>query len=113
MSEDYERALAVVGMSGRFPGARNLEEYWEMLSQGREAIEELSDEELLEAGVSRELLDEPAYVKAASRLADVDRFDAGFFGYSAREAEILDPQQRLGARKPWRTPGWTRPGSTA
>ncbi len=89
------REIAVIGMSGRFPGARNLKEFWSNLRNGVEAVKPLGDEELLAAGEDPRHLRDPHYVKAASMLDDVDQFDASFFGYNAREAEIMDPQQRL------------------
>src|SRR5579864_9092694 len=88
-------AIAIVGMSGRFPGARNLEEYWENLRLGRESISFFSDEELIEVGVDPELLRNPATVKARGILDDVAHFDAAFFGINPREAQIMDPQQRM------------------
>jgi acyl transferase domain-containing protein len=89
------REIAVIGMSGRFPGARNLKEFWSNLKNGVEAVRLLGDEELVAAGEDPRHLSDPHYVKAASMLDDVDLFDASFFGYNAREAEIMDPQQRL------------------
>ncbi|HEX2162853.1 MAG TPA: SDR family NAD(P)-dependent oxidoreductase, partial [Thermoanaerobaculia bacterium] len=87
--------IAIVGMAGRFPGAAGVEELWEALVAGREGIVRLGDDELRAAGVSEAELADPRYVKAAPLLAGHDRFDAGFFGYSAVEAEVMDPQQRV------------------
>ncbi len=87
--------LAVIGMSGRFPGARGVDELWENLRAGRETIRTFSDQELLEAGVDPALVANPDYVKAKGVLGDVDLFDAGLFGLSPREAELMDPQHRL------------------
>jgi acyl transferase domain-containing protein len=91
---DSGTALAVVGMALRVPGARNVREYWANLREGRESIRDLDPEELAAGGVPRELLDDPAYVRRAAVLDGMDRFDAGFFGFSPRDAEILDPQHR-------------------
>lgn len=88
-------AIAVVGMSCRLPGAANLNEFWQNLAQGVESVEELSDEALLASGVEPALLQNPNYVRRAPTLADIDMFDAGFFGFSPGEAKILDPQRRL------------------
>jgi phthiocerol/phenolphthiocerol synthesis type-I polyketide synthase E len=88
-------------MAGRFPGARDLRELWRNLRDGVEGVTFFSDEELLAAGIPAERLRDPRYVKAASLLSGVDQFDAGFFGYSAREAELLDPQQRLFLEHAW------------
>jgi acyl transferase domain-containing protein len=95
------REIAIIGMAGRFPGAADLDALWRLLAEGREAVTFLTDEELAAAGVSEEALADPSYVKAASLLPDADRFDAEFFGFSAREAEILDPQQRLFLEHAW------------
>ena len=95
------REIAVIGMAGRFSKARDLERFWDNLRDGVESVDILPDEELLAAGVSPEILADPYYVKAASRLDGVEEFDAGFFDYRPREAEILDPQQRLFLEHAW------------
>ena len=87
--------IAVVGMAGRFPGARNLQAFWQNLCDGVESITFFSDAELRAAGVPPELVSHPHYVKASPILDDVETFDAEFFGINPREAELLDPQQRL------------------
>ncbi|HLG78665.1 MAG TPA: SDR family oxidoreductase, partial [Ktedonobacteraceae bacterium] len=87
--------IAIVGMSGRFPGANTIEQFWENLCAGKESISFFSDEELLAAGLDPELIAQPHYVKARPILDDVAGFDAAFFGYSPREAELMDPQHRL------------------
>ncbi|MBA2682790.1 MAG: type I polyketide synthase, partial [Ktedonobacteraceae bacterium] len=92
---NYNTAIALIGMSGRFPGARNVLEFWQNIAHGVKSIRSFSDTELLEAGVDPALLTQPNYVKAGSPLADVDLFDASFFKFSPREAEIADPQQRV------------------
>ncbi len=86
--------IAIVGMAGRFPAARNIEELWQLLQGGLEAATWLDDEALKAAGASAEELAQPNYVKAAMVLPDMEMFDAGFFGFSPREAAILDPQHR-------------------
>ncbi len=95
------RDIAVIGMSGRFPGARDLDQFWTNLRDGVEGITTFSDAELRAAGVPESLLAHPDYVKAGSPLAGIEDFDALFFGYSARDAEILDPQQRLFLEHSW------------
>ncbi|HEU5383896.1 MAG TPA: polyketide synthase, partial [Ktedonobacteraceae bacterium] len=87
--------IAVVGIAGRFPGAKDLDEYWYNLCNGIESITFFSEEELRDAGVSPEVLHNPNYVKAAAILDDVAGFDADFFEMSPHEAEITDPQHRL------------------
>jgi acyl transferase domain-containing protein len=86
--------IAIVGMAGRFPGARNIDEFWRNLRDGVESIRQLSEAELLDSGVSPDLVARPDYVKAAAVLDGVDMFDASFFGLSPRDAAIMDPQQR-------------------
>ncbi|MDZ7967788.1 MAG: SDR family NAD(P)-dependent oxidoreductase [Nostoc sp. DedSLP03] len=87
--------IAVIGMSCRFPGANNIDEFWQNLCNGVESISFFSDEEIIKAGVDPVLVKNPHYVKAKPILSDVESFDADFFGYSTKEAELLDPQQRL------------------
>jgi len=86
--------IAIVGMAGRFPGARDISEFWQNLRDGVESIRYLSDADLLAAGVSKEELANSDYVKRASVLDDVPMFDASFFGLSPRDASIMDPQHR-------------------
>jgi len=81
--------IAIIGMSGRFPGAKNLDQYWENLKNGVESILFFSDEELKNGGIDPELLKEPGYVKTAGGvMEDQNReyFDAFFFGYQPSEA---------------------------
>ncbi len=99
--QDTSRDIAVVGMAGRFPGARDLAQLWRNLRDGVESVTWLSDEELLAAGTAPELLANPRFVRAASLLDGVESFDAPFFGYSAHEAAIMDPQQRLFLEHAW------------
>jgi microcystin synthetase protein McyG len=88
-------SIAIIGMAGRFPGAPNLEQYWANIAGGVESISRFSDEELLLAGAPPEWLDRPDFVKAAPVLDGFDEFDAQFFKIARREAEIMDPQQRI------------------
>ena len=98
-----ESAIAVIGMSGRFPGARNLHEFWQNVHGGVESISWFSEEELLDAGVNPELLARPGYVKAKGIIEGADLFDASFFGFNPAEATVLDPQQRLFMECAWET----------
>jgi amino acid adenylation domain-containing protein len=93
--------IAVVGMAGRFPGARDIGQFWENLRTGRESIRPFSEAELLEAGVDPALLRDPHYVKCGAVVEDPEWFDAGFFGLNPREAQIMDPQQRLFLECAW------------
>ncbi|MCU0288714.1 MAG: SDR family NAD(P)-dependent oxidoreductase, partial [Acidobacteria bacterium] len=87
--------IAIIGMAGRFPGAKNLEEYWENLKQAKETITFFTGKELHESGVSSGELDNPQYVKACGVIEDIAYFDASFFGYTPKEAELMDPQLRI------------------
>src|SRR5579875_1278778 len=80
--------IAIVGMAGRFPGASSVAELWQNLCDGRESISRFRDDELEYSSGS-------ANVKARGILEDVDLFDASFFQYLPREAELADPQQRV------------------
>ncbi len=87
--------IAIIGLACRVPGAATPEEYWRNLCNGVESITFFSDEELLDAGVDPSLVADPNYVKAAPTLRDVDMFDAAFFGFSPKDAALMDPQQRM------------------
>jgi acyl transferase domain-containing protein len=87
--------VAIVGMSGRFPGARNLHEFWNNLQNGVESITFLSQEELAASGADPRVIHHPDFVNAAGLLDDIECFDASFFGFTSMEAETLDPQQRI------------------
>jgi phthiocerol/phenolphthiocerol synthesis type-I polyketide synthase E len=109
MTRDALDGIAIIGMAGRFPQAPNLQRFWENLCQGIESTSFFSEEELEQAGISRELLRHPNYVRARGVLEDADLFDAGFFGYSPREAELTDPQIRLFLECAWEvleSAGW-------
>ncbi len=93
--------IAVVGMAGRFPGAPDLERFWQNLRDGVESIRVFSDEELVAAGLDPALLADPRLVKARGALDGADLFDAAFFDYPPREAQLLDPQQRLFLECAW------------
>lgn len=93
--------IAIIGMAGRFPGSRDLTTFWQNLREGVETISHFTTEELQAAGVPSALLDDPGYVRSKGILEDIDLFDAAFFGYSPREAELIDPQQRLFLECAW------------
>jgi acyl transferase domain-containing protein/thioesterase domain-containing protein len=90
----HDSAIAIIGMAGRFPGARNLAEFWHNLRDGVESVRRLSDADLIAAGVTPAERSDPQYVKAAAVMEDVAMFDASFFGFSPRDAAIMDPQHR-------------------
>src|SRR6185312_6807705 len=87
--------IAIIGMAGRFPGAPTLERFWENLRDGVESVSFFFEEELLAAGVEPSLLADPAYVRARAVFDGVENFDAAFFGFTPREAEVMDPQHRI------------------
>ena len=87
--------VAIVGMAGRFPGARNVEQLWANLRDGRTGLRTLSDDDLLAAGVPPEEFTDDRYVKVNGDAPDVDLFDAEFFSMTPREARLCDPQLRV------------------
>lgn len=92
---------AIIGMVCRFPGAPNVAQFWQNLCERRESISFFSDEEIEEAGVERAVFRSSNYVKAGGVIEDVDLFDASFFGLTPKEAEIMDPQQRVFLECAW------------
>ena len=93
--------IAVIGMSCRFPGADDIDTFWKNLAAGVESITFFDDNDLIKSGFSPEVFDRPDYVKASPLISDARGFDAEFFGYSARDAELMDPQQRLFLECAW------------
>jgi len=93
--------IAIIGMAGQFPGAADIGAFWQNLRDGVESIRVFSDEELLASGVDPQLFNRPDYVRASGTIDRPDHFDAAFFGYPPREAELLDPQQRLFMETAW------------
>ncbi len=100
---DYsnEMSIAVIGMAGRFPGAGNVDQLWDNICRSVESITFFSNESLQKAGVPRRLIDNPAYVPAKGVIDDHDMFDAMFFGYTPKQAELMDPQHRLFLEHAW------------
>jgi len=91
----HTRDVAIIGMAARFPGADDLDQFWKNLQGGVESITFFSEDELLDANVPPELLNNTNYVKARAIISDIECFDARFFGLSPREAEVMDPQERV------------------
>jgi acyl transferase domain-containing protein/thioesterase domain-containing protein len=87
-------SIAIVGLAGRFPAARSAAELWALLREGREATQWLTADELRAAGVPEDDIADPDYVRASLVLPDMEMFDADFFGFSKRDASVLDPQHR-------------------
>ena len=96
-----ENAIAIIGVAGRFPGAGDVRELWRNLCAGMESVATFTDEELLASGVPAEMLREPNYVRARSVLDRPEYFDAAFFGFNPREAELTDPQHRIFLECAW------------
>jgi len=87
--------IAVIGMYGRFPGADNIEEFWNNLINGVESITFFSDEQFQESNIGAGLVKNTNSVNAGGILQNKDSFDASFFEYSPKEVEIMDPQVRV------------------
>jgi amino acid adenylation domain-containing protein len=99
---DYDGTeIALIGMAGRFPGARDAAELWRNLRDGVDCVRRLTDRELAALGVPAALRADPDYVPVTAQMPDLDRFDALFFGFNHREAELLDPQQRVLLELAW------------
>src|SRR6185436_7963768 len=94
-SSNSPNGIAIIGMAGRFPGAGDVERFWHNLVAGVESVTFFSETELRAAGVEPALLADPAYVRARAVIDGAEIFDAGLFGLSPREAEVIDPQHRL------------------
>ncbi|MGB9178260.1 MAG: type I polyketide synthase, partial [Pyrinomonadaceae bacterium] len=100
-SSEHLGQIAVIGMAVRFPGARNVAEFWRNLRDGVESVTFFSEEELAAEGIPPYLINNPRYVKANAVLPDVEMFDAGFFGINTREAQVTDPQHRFFLECAW------------
>ncbi len=98
---DYASAVALVGMSGRFPGASSVGALWDRLLAGIKGLRELTEEELLAAGADPGTLADPNYVRIGGPLTGIDQFDGAVFGISPREIEAMDPQHRIFLECSW------------
>ena len=98
---DQIEGVAIIGMAGRFPGAQDTNEYWRNLRDGVEAIKFFTDDELKNAGVDAARINHPNFVKAKGAIENGDQFDAAFFSFTPREAEIMDPQHRVFMETVW------------
>ncbi|MUG94914.1 SDR family oxidoreductase [Scytonema sp. UIC 10036] len=86
--------IAVIGLSGCFPKAKNIDTFWKNLQNGVESIHFFTNQELKDLGVDSSLLQNPSYIKAQGAVEGIDLFDASFFGVSPREAEVMEPSMR-------------------
>jgi non-ribosomal peptide synthase protein (TIGR01720 family) len=103
IEKDYEsmEGIAIIGMAGRFPGAKNIGSFWQNLQGGVESISLFTDEELMTAGINSTVLSDSNYVKASGVLENIDLFDASFFDINPKDAEATDPQHRLFLECAW------------
>ena len=96
MADQLLDGIAIIGLHGRFPGAESVEELWANLVSGKETISFFSDDELTAAGFNpAQLRKVGQYVPARGVLKNAEYFDAAFFGIHPKEAEVIDPQQRV------------------
>ena len=93
--------VAIVGMSGRFPGAPDIYSFWRNLRAGVDSLSHFSRERLLRKGVSPDLIGDPKWVPAGQIIGDADKFDASFWGIGQREAVLMDPQHRVFIEVAW------------
>ena len=93
-SFDDGSAIAIVGMAGRFPKSPDINTYWRNVRDGVECLSRLTREQLEEAGEDPHRASLPNYVPVSGVLDGMEDFDAGFFGFSPRDAMIMDPQHR-------------------
>jgi amino acid adenylation domain-containing protein len=92
--------IAIIGMSGRFPGANNVEQFWANLIANNDGITRFAASEI-DPSIRSSLKQDPNYICARGMIADVENFDAAFFSISSREAEVLDPQHRILLELAW------------
>ncbi|MBQ4844014.1 type I polyketide synthase [Pseudoalteromonas sp. MMG005] len=92
---ELENAIAIIGLSARVPGSSELSEFWSNLCEGNTAFQALSDEDIKAQGIHEKFLSQENYIKVGTGIPDTDKFDAAFFDIPAREACVLDPQQRV------------------
>src|SRR5262245_29351256 len=98
---DLREQIAIVGMAGRFPGAKNIDELWENLCNGIESVSFFTEEEVQSSGVDTIAFKDPTFVNAGAVMDGADCFDAAFFCITPREAEIIDPQHRVFLECAW------------
>jgi acyl transferase domain-containing protein len=107
---DLTEDIAIISMAGRFSRAMSVDELWQYLCNGVELIRFYSDEEMLALGVHPDRLRRPGYIKVETNVDDLDMFDALFFAFNPREADVLNPQVRIFMECAWEameTAGYT------
>lgn len=100
-TETRTEPIAIIGMSGRFPGANDVDQLWTNVANAVESIAILTQEDMLAAGIPETISKLPGYVNASPVLDGIDQFDASFFGFSARDAALTDPQHRIFLETAW------------
>src|SRR5437016_5627789 len=95
------QGVAVIGMAGRFPQAPDIDAFWRLLCEGREGFSRFDEAQLRKAGMPSALSSDHHYVPVNGAVADIETFDAGFFGMSPREASLTDPQHRIFLELSW------------
>ncbi|OJG92867.1 hypothetical protein RV15_GL002812 [Enterococcus silesiacus] len=94
-SDKRKEDIAIIGMSGHFPKGETIQEFWEQLVKGEEMLHHFTDEELNETGISQKMYKQSNYINAKGYLKGTEYFDSQFFGYSEKEARLMDPQIRM------------------
>ncbi|QHI35454.1 Phthiocerol/phenolphthiocerol synthesis polyketide synthase type I PpsE [Kordia antarctica] len=101
MKNNYENDIAIIGMAGKFPKAKNIAEYWKNLKSGVNSIQAADAETIRNLGINENTINNPLFINASSRLENAKYFDADFFGLSNAEAILMDPQIRLLLENSW------------
>ena len=99
-SNSSQNAVAIIGMTGRFPGADSVEDFWKNLCDGVESIT-FFDKSELEPSERAIAEQNENYVAARPLLKNADMFDAEFFGIYPKEAAQMDPQHRIFLECAW------------
>lgn len=101
-TEQTAPAIAIIGMAGRFPGADNVNEFWQNLKSGTDSITHFTEDEMVDDGVDiARLRTKDNHVRAGGVLKDGDKMDAGFFGIYPKAAALMDPQGRVMLECAW------------
>ncbi|QHI35407.1 Phthiocerol/phenolphthiocerol synthesis polyketide synthase type I PpsE [Kordia antarctica] len=90
-----KKDIAIVGLSGKFHGSKDIREFWKNLEQGNELLKFYTEQELEAFGIDQSIINDPNYVPVNSIAAGIENFDYAFFGYTKDEAKVMDPQIRM------------------
>jgi acyl transferase domain-containing protein/acyl carrier protein len=102
-TRSIKKDIAIIGISGKFPKSEDIRDFWKNLVEGNELIHFYSDAELEKAGVSRDLIHNPKYIKTSCQISEPGSFDHAFFGYTREEAALMDPQTRILHEQAWKS----------